>query len=225
VDIHEGFTCTRHGGQAVRPREREKQKRTKRRESIRQEETRSKRREENRKEKEKSTTYVNGVALTSVRVCLHSLFDPYTYFFFSFSRTCFTSSLHTARTNESIMTFFGSNSTKFATQTLQGTLVDDRFSRSIISLGWRSLIKPYILTTVAIGTSVTGGDLICQYLESHKKGPDGKRVVPPSPSLLSWWDRERSRVMCTTAVLVSTPWSFTLARVVERLFPGKPKLR
>ena len=102
---------------------------------------------------------------------------------------------------------------------------DYRFCIYVCLIGWRSLIKPYILTTVAIGTSVTGGDLICQYLESHKKGPDGKRVVLSSSSMLSWWDRERSRVMCTTAVLVSTPWSFTLARVVERLFPGTYKLR
>ncbi|CAF1357998.1 unnamed protein product [Adineta steineri] len=104
------------------------------------------------------------------------------------------------------MTFHGTNIIKIATQTLQG---------------WRSLVKPYIITTVAIGSSVTTGDLICQYLESHKKGPDGKRNIPPSSSILSWWDRERSRIMCTTAVLVSTPWSFTLARIVERLFPGK----
>ena len=124
-----------------------------------------------------------------------------------------------------MMGFFGTNTTKFATQTLQGMFTDYRFCCYVFSIGWRSLIKPYILTTVAIGTSVTGGDLICQYLESHKKGPDGKRAVPSSTSTLSWWDRERSRVMCTTAVLVSTPWSFTLARVVERLFPGKHKLR
>ncbi|CAF1164140.1 unnamed protein product [Adineta ricciae] len=104
------------------------------------------------------------------------------------------------------MTFYGTNITKFATQTLQG---------------WRSLIKPYVITTIAIGSSVTTGDLICQYLESHKKGPDGKRLVPPSSSTFSWWNRERSQVMGTTAVLVSTPWSFTLARIVERLFPGK----
>ena len=123
------------------------------------------------------------------------------------------------------MALFATNITRFATQTLQGIFTNYRFFYSVFSIGWRSLIKPYILTTVAIGTSVTGGDLICQYLESHKKGPDGKRVVPSSSSMLSWWDRERSRVMCTTAVLVSTPWSFTLARVIERLFPGKYKLR
>ncbi|CAF1158620.1 unnamed protein product [Rotaria sordida] len=104
------------------------------------------------------------------------------------------------------MALFVTNITKIVTQTLQG---------------WRGLIKPYIITTIAIGTSVTTGDLICQYLESHKKSPTGETIAPSSSSLLSWWDRERSRIMCTTAVLVSTPWSFTLARIVERLFPGK----
>ncbi|UJR06844.1 hypothetical protein I4U23_011132 [Adineta vaga] len=105
------------------------------------------------------------------------------------------------------MTFFGTNITKIAPHTLQG---------------WRSLIKSYLITTVAIGTSVTTGDLICQYLESHKKDADGKRILSSSTSsVLSWWDRERSRIMCTTAVFVSTPWSFTLARLVERIFPGK----
>lgn len=82
------------------------------------------------------------------------------------------------------------------------------------------MIKPYVITTIAIGTSVTTGDLICQYIESHKKDANGEPIEPPSSSSHSWWDRERSRIMCTAAVLVSTPWSFTLARVVERLFPG-----
>lgn len=185
-------------------------------------ETRSEIREQNRKEREHK---IYGVVITSARVCLHRLSNPHSYFYFSFLLTWFISPLHTARINGSIMTFFGTNITKFATQTLQGIFTDFRFSYYVFSIGSRSLIKPYILTTVAIGTSVTGGDLICQYLESHKKGPDGKRVTSPSSSMMSWWDRERSRVMCTTAVLVSTPWSFTLARVVERLFPGKYKLR
>ncbi|CAF1180939.1 unnamed protein product [Adineta steineri] len=104
------------------------------------------------------------------------------------------------------MVFFGNNITRVATQTTQG---------------WRGLIKSYIITTAAIGSSVGSGDLICQYIESHKKKPNGKPITPPSSSAMSWWDRERSRIMVTAAVLVSTPWSFTLARVVERLFPGK----
>ncbi|CAF1382330.1 unnamed protein product [Adineta steineri] len=108
------------------------------------------------------------------------------------------------------MTVFSSNTRKIATQTLQS---------------YRSLIKPYIITTIAIGTSVTTGDLICQYLESHKKGPDGKTIVRPSSSMISWWDRERSRIMCTAAVFVSTPWSFILSRTVERLFPGKQNIQ
>ncbi|CAF1419140.1 unnamed protein product [Adineta steineri] len=60
------------------------------------------------------------------------------------------------------MTVFSSNTRKIATQTVQS---------------YRGLIKPYIITTIAIGTSVTTGDLICQYLESHKKGPDGKQNI------------------------------------------------
>ena len=83
------------------------------------------------------------------------------------------------------------------------------------------MIKPYLIATVAIGTSVATGDLICQYLESRKAhGDDETKVKSKSSPVPSWLDLERSRVMCTTAVMVSTPWSFTLARALERFFPG-----
>ncbi|UJR29475.1 hypothetical protein I4U23_010687 [Adineta vaga] len=112
------------------------------------------------------------------------------------------------------MTGFGVNAKKITIRTLKGL---------------RSLIKPYLIATVAIGTSVTTGDLICQYIESHKKNRKGViTITPSSPSSsspLSWWDRKRSRVMCTAAVFVSTPWSFTLSRIVERLFPGTQNIQ
>ena len=87
------------------------------------------------------------------------------------------------------------------------------------------MIKPYIFSTLAIGTSVTAGDFICQYLERNQPGKVHSGTLAPSSSsssssFLPWWNRERSRIMCTSAVLVTTPWSFTLARTVERLFPG-----
>ncbi|CAF3849651.1 unnamed protein product [Rotaria sp. Silwood1] len=86
--------------------------------------------------------------------------------------------------------------------------------------GWSSLIKPYIFSTLAIGASVTTGDFICQYLERNKENTGGNNSVTSSPSLLPWWNRQRSSIMCTSAVLVTTPWSFALSRIVERLFPG-----
>lgn len=91
--------------------------------------------------------------------------------------------------------------------------------------GWRSLIKPYIFTTLAIGASVTAGDSICQYLE-RKSANKGDETSENSPStFLPWWNQERSMIMCTSAVFVSTPWAFTLSRTVERLFPGKDRWR
>ncbi|UJR11230.1 hypothetical protein I4U23_015413 [Adineta vaga] len=88
--------------------------------------------------------------------------------------------------------------------------------------GWRSLIKPYIFSTVAIGASATSGDFICQYLERHKKKQENDINGRLSfLSFLPWWNRERSLIMCTSAVLVSSPWHFTVARTIERLFPGK----
>ncbi|CAF0846171.1 unnamed protein product [Adineta steineri] len=87
--------------------------------------------------------------------------------------------------------------------------------------GWRRLIKPYLFSTLAIGTSVTLGDFICQYLERHKHRKED--VIPRTSlsSALPWWNSERSLIMCTSAVVVSTPWNFTIQRTVERLFPGK----
>ncbi|CAF1378769.1 unnamed protein product [Adineta ricciae] len=84
--------------------------------------------------------------------------------------------------------------------------------------GWRRLVKPYIYSTLAISASVTVGDFICQYLQRHHQ--HAKPSCPP-PTFLPWWDRRRSAVMCTTAVLVSTPWNFTISRTIERIFPGK----
>lgn len=83
------------------------------------------------------------------------------------------------------------------------------------------MIKPYLISAVGIGTSVTTGDLICQYLERNQPDKPHNKNPPPSSTFLPWWDRDRSRIMLTTAVFVSTPYSFTLSRVVERLFPGK----
>lgn len=103
------------------------------------------------------------------------------------------------------MSFFGKNITQLTNTILQN---------------WHGLIKPYVITTIAIGTSVTTGDLICQYLESRKVDTNDKTRAASTSSMLSWWDSERSRVMGTTAVLVSTPWSFTFAHLLERLFPG-----
>ncbi|CAF0855707.1 unnamed protein product [Didymodactylos carnosus] len=93
-------------------------------------------------------------------------------------------------------------------------------SAKLTEKGWRTLIKPYIFTTLAIGTSVTAGDLMCQYLERHKTTAQ-KDKGSDNASGLEWWNSQRTLIMCTSAVLVSTPYSFTLARTVERLFPGK----
>ena len=75
-----------------------------------------------------------------------------------------------------------------------------------------------MFTTIAIGTSSTLGDFLCQLLEKDK-------AIWPAESdrfsSLPWWNYRRSLIMCTSAVLVSTPYSFTLARTVERVFPGK----
>jgi len=91
---------------------------------------------------------------------------------------------------------------------------------SFSSIGWRSLVKPYLFSTIAISASVTTGDFICQYLEKNKKNKDDSTILTPSPSLLSWWNSQRSLIMFTSAVLVTTPWNFALSRTVERLFPG-----
>jgi len=82
--------------------------------------------------------------------------------------------------------------------------------------GWRSLIRPYFYSTLAIGASVTIGDGICQYLE---------RKYDEKMMSMSWLNKERSFIMCTTAAFVTTPWSFTLSRTVERLFPGKASIQ
>jgi hypothetical protein len=75
-----------------------------------------------------------------------------------------------------------------------------------------------MLTTIAIGASVTLGDFICQFLEREK---NTFPVEHDRFSSLPWWDYRRTLIMCTSAVFVSTPYSFTLARTVERVFPGK----
>ncbi|CAF4051911.1 unnamed protein product [Adineta steineri] len=91
--------------------------------------------------------------------------------------------------------------------------------------GWRSLIKPYLLTTVGIGTSVTLGDFICQYLERSKKIKDNDSTSKSFSSVLPWWDMKRSLVMCTSATFVIAPWNFTLSRIIERLFPGRQNIQ
>ncbi|CAF1206613.1 unnamed protein product [Rotaria sordida] len=93
---------------------------------------------------------------------------------------------------------------------------------AVKSQGWSSLIKPYVWTTMAIGTSVTLGDFICQFLERDKSS---LKVEHDRFSSLPWWNYHRSLIMCTSAVLVSTPYSFTLARTVERIFPGKQSIQ
>ena len=68
------------------------------------------------------------VAIAALRVCLHRLADPDAYFFFFLS---FSHVLYPFRTplekNDSIMAFFGTKATKVATQTPQGTLMNDQF--------------------------------------------------------------------------------------------------
>ena len=126
------------------------------------------------------------------------------------------------------MSHFSTNITKVASQAAKSTpnrISERRDYHSLFfffTIDSSGLIKPYIIATIAISTSVTTGDFICQYIESHRKKPNGEPITPPpsSSSFLTWWNSDRSRIMCTTAALVSTPWSFTLARIVERLFPG-----
>ena len=88
------------------------------------------------------------------------------------------------------------------------------------TIEWRSLVKPYLISTIGIGTSATVGDFICQYLERNKQG---NMFHPPSSSILPWWDKQRSLVMCVSSTFVVAPWNFTLSRFIENLFPGKWK--
>jgi hypothetical protein len=114
-----------------------------------------------------------------------------------------------------------SNSTRYNYRVAL-TLIHTAYKPSVsfFWIGWRGLIKPYIFSTVAIGTSTTIGDFLCQYLEKNKKNKDNDTTLKTSSTFVPWWDRQRSLIMCTSAVFVITPWSFTLARMVERLFPG-----
>ncbi|CAF1334322.1 unnamed protein product [Adineta ricciae] len=84
--------------------------------------------------------------------------------------------------------------------------------------GWRNLVKPYLISTIGIGTSATIGDFICQYLERNKQR---NLFHPPPSSILPWWDKQRSLVMCVSSTFVVAPWNFTLSRFIENLFPGK----
>ncbi|CAF1156317.1 unnamed protein product [Didymodactylos carnosus] len=84
--------------------------------------------------------------------------------------------------------------------------------------GWRRLIKPYVYSTIAIGSSAATGDFICQFLE-HKAGK--RSTIPLYLTNLPWWDVKRTLIMCSTGMLVTTPFSFTLMRTVEHVFPGK----
>nr|ACD54825.1 integral membrane protein-like protein [Adineta vaga] len=95
-----------------------------------------------------------------------------------------------------------------------------KFTRST-QHGWRNLIKPYLISTIGIGTSATVGDFICQYLQRNKQNKSNVTTQISSSCILPWWDRQRSLVMCISSTFVVAPWNFTVSRIIENLFPGK----
>lgn len=90
--------------------------------------------------------------------------------------------------------------------------------------GWHGLIKPYLISTLGFGASVTTGDFICQYFQRNSVNKHDNETGKSSSTQLPWWSSERSLIMCTSAVCVSAPWSFGVSRTIEWLFPGKNHL-